>query len=111
MRTKVTETTPTKIKNTKEFPYVIIRTYSAGIFAGNLQELRGNKATILNARRLWYWEGAATLSQLAQSGTVKPMKCKFPEEVSKILLTEVIEILYVSADAEKSIKGVPIWKI
>ena len=94
----------------KTLPYVIVRTYSAGVFAGELAERSGKEVKLLNARRLWYWKGAASLSQLAQSGTSKPKECKFPEAVSSVLLTETIEILDVSAAARASIESVPVWR-
>lgn len=56
----------------KSQQYVIVRAARAGVFAGNLVTRTGQEATIANARRLWYWAGAASLSQLAQSGTSKP---------------------------------------
>lgn len=91
--------------------YVIVRTHSAGVFAGNLVSRKGQEVVLENARRLWYWDGAASLSQMAESGTSKPENCKFPEPVSKIELLQAIEILDVTEKAEMSIKGVPIWKI
>ena len=96
-------------KKLKGLKYVIARTYSAGVFAGYLQSRKGTEAVLLNARRLWYWEGAASLSQLAVDGTSKPDKCKFPVEVPKVELTEVIEVLDVTEKARKSIQGVPVW--
>lgn len=90
--------------------YCMVRTYSAGVFAGTLEERNGKEARLTNARRIWYWEGAASLSQLAQSGTSNPDGCKFPEAVDEILLTEVIEIIPITARAEESIKQVPVWK-
>ena len=90
--------------------YVIVRTYSAGVFAGTLKRKIGNEVELNNARRIWYWKGAASLSQLAEEGTSAPTECQFPAEVSKVLLIGVIEILKVSDKAEKSIKEVPIWK-
>jgi hypothetical protein len=94
----------------KENRYVIVRTYSAGVFAGNLESRNGKEVVLLNARRIWYWSGAASLSQLAMEGTKKPNACKFPCEVNRVELLEAIEILDVTEDAEKSIKGVPVWK-
>jgi hypothetical protein len=91
-------------------PYVIVRTYSAGVFAGYLKSRQGKEAVVLNARRLWYWDGAASLSQLAVDGTSKPQNCKFPCEVPQIELVEAIEILNVTEKAEKSIKGVKVWE-
>jgi len=92
------------------FPYVIVRTYSAGVFAGELVERNGKEVLLKNARRLWHWAGAASLSQLAEEGTTKPDLCKFPCEVSKIFLTETIEILKVSKKAREIIKKVNVWK-
>ncbi len=97
-------------KTLKGKPYVIVRTYSAGVFAGYLDSRKDKEAVILHARRIWSWEGAASLSQLAQEGTSKPDKCKFPCEVDKVTLTEAIEILDVTEDARASIQGVPQWK-
>lgn len=90
--------------------YVIVRTYSAGVFAGTLEERKGKEVKLSNARRLWYWDGAASLSQLAVDGTSKPNKCKFPTEVQEIELTEAIEIITVTKKAEKSIKEVSLWQ-
>ncbi len=90
--------------------YVIVRTYSAGVFAGYLKSLKGKKAILAKARRIWYWDGSASLSQLAMEGTSKPENCKFPCEVDKVELTEAIEILDVTKKAQDSIASVAIWK-
>ena len=90
--------------------YVIIRTYSAGVFAGYLKESNGKEVVLINARRLWYWDGAASLSQLSQDGTSKPDTCKFPCEVPRITLTEAIEVIPTTEKAMKSIKEVAIWE-
>lgn len=89
--------------------YKIVRTYSAGVFAGEIESRNGQEVVMKNARRLWYWEGAGSLSQLSVNGTLKPDECKFPLEVSRVELLQVIEILDVTEKAEKSIKGVKIW--
>jgi len=93
-----------------EKKYVIVRTYSAGVFAGTLDKREGKEVTLSNARRIWYWDGAASLSQLAMEGTSKPENCKFPIAVEKVILTEAIEILKCTEKAKKSIKGVKTWK-
>ena len=90
--------------------YVIVRTYSAGVFAGNLESKNGTEVSLLNARRLWYWDGAASLSQLAVDGVSRPENCKFPCEVSRIEIFGVVEILDVTPKAQSSIKNVPIWQ-
>jgi hypothetical protein len=88
----------------------IVRTYSSGVFFAEIVKRNGKEATLKNARRLWYWRGAASLSQLAQSGTSDPKGCKFPEPVTEIIVTEVIEILSVTEAAAATIDAVPIWK-
>ena len=90
--------------------YVIIRTYSAGCHAGYLSGRNGKEVTLKMARRLWYWDGAASLSQLAKEGPSKPGNCKFPCEVDTIILTEAIEIIPCTETAKQSIRGVSIWK-
>lgn len=90
--------------------YVIVRTYSAGVFAGELESRTGQEVILRNARRIWYWSGAASLSQLAMEGTKDPANCKFPCEVDRVELLQAIEILDVTPAAEKSIKEVPVWK-
>lgn len=89
--------------------YVIVRTYSAGVFAGTLASRKGKEVELTSARRLWYWDGAASLSQLASDGVSKPGNCKFPAPVTRILILEAIEILEVTAGAKKSIEGVKPW--
>lgn len=91
--------------------YVIVRTYSAGVFAGYLASQKGKQIIIKRARRLWYWAGAASLSQLAVDGSSKPSDCKFPCEVAEITVTEAIEILHVTQKAKDSLAEVAIWQL
>ena len=90
--------------------YVIVRTYTAGVFAGELVSRKGQEVVLKNARRIWYWSGAASLSQLAMEGTSDPNNCKFPCEVSRVELIQAIEIIDVTEKAKESIKAVPVWK-
>lgn len=92
-------------------PYCMVRTFSAGVFAGYLESREGKEATLRNARRIWYWDGAASLSQLATDGTSKPENCKFPCPVDSVMLTEVIEIIPITKKAKKSIEEVAVWKM
>lgn len=93
----------------KKERYVIFRTYSAGVFAGVFVSRKGKEGVLKNARRLWRWAGAASLSQMAMDGTSKPNECKFPCAVNRVELTEVIEVLDCTDKARASIEGVPVW--
>ena len=89
--------------------YCMVRTYSAGVFAGYIESRDGKEVVLRNARRIWRWAGAASLSQLATDGTSSPSECKFPVAVDKVILTEAIEIISITAKAKKSFEGVPVW--
>lgn len=89
--------------------YVIVRAEGAGVFAGILKEKDGNEVVLTDARRLWYWAGAASLSQLAQEGTHRPQDCKFPCAVDEIVILNVLEIIGTTEAAEKSIREVRTW--
>ena len=84
-------------------PYVIIRTYSAGVFAGYLKSRNGKEVVLVQARRLWYWKGAASLSQLAMEGVKHPSGCKFPCPVDEIILTEAIEVISTTKAAQTAL--------
>lgn len=90
--------------------YCIVRTYSAGVFAGYVESRNGKEVVIRKVRRIWYWSGANSLSQLAKDGTADPKNCKFAVEVDKIEVTEAIEIIECTDKAMKSIYGVAEWK-
>jgi hypothetical protein len=91
--------------------YVIVRTYSAGVFAGYLESRDGQEVVLKKARRLWYWTGAFTLSQLAMEGVNKPSECKFPCEVDSIQLFQVIEIIEATEKCRNSISEVKIYEV
>ena len=88
---------------------VLVRTYSAGVHVGTLKSRDGKEVVLTNARRIWYWSGAASLSQLAMEGTSDPGNCKFPRPVDEILLTEAVEIIPITDKARESIAGVKVW--
>jgi len=94
----------------KGMPYVVVRTYSAGVHVGYLKKRSGKEVTLVNSRRIWQWDGAASLSQLAMEGVAKPANCKFAMELPTIELTEAIEIIEATEKAKTNIASVPVWK-
>ena len=82
---------------------VIVRTHSAGVHFGTLAAKYGKEVVLKNARRIWYWEGAFTLSAVAVSGVGKSSKLSV--SVPEILLTEAIEILLCSEEATENLQG------
>lgn len=98
------------MENMKE-TYYIVRCDRAGVFAGYIKSRNGREVVLTNVRRLWYWDGAASLSQMAVNGVTKPRNCKFTVTVPEIVVLDAIEILACSDKAEQSIRGVPEWKM
>lgn len=93
----------------KEQKY-IVRAYEAGVFYGNIKEKNGNEVEMTDARCLWYWEGAASLNQLATEGVKVPTECKFTVAVSEITILNVCEIIPCTPQAVKIIDSIPAWK-
>lgn len=93
---------------------VIIRASRAGVFFGTLKAKRetsaGVEVELENSRRIWYWDGAASLSQLALEGTKKPNSCKFTVTVPQHMVMQVIEIIPCTDEAIKSIESVRVWR-
>lgn len=90
--------------------YCMVRTYSAGVFAGYIESRDGKEVVLRKARRIWRWAGAMELCQLSFDGTNNPEECKFSVPVDRVILTEVIEIIPATEKARKSIEGVFVWK-
>ena len=90
--------------------YVIIRSDRAGVFAGHLVEHdRATQYVVLkDARRLWYWIGAS-LSEVAEKGSIEPDKCKYTVTVAEHTVGTVIEVIPTTDAAMVSIKAVPVW--
>lgn len=89
---------------------VIIRGDRSGVFFGTITKKEGREVTLEKCRRLWYWDGAASISQLAADGTSKPHNCQFTVTVDRIVILDAIEIILCTDKAIKSIEAVAEWK-
>ena len=89
---------------------VIVRGDRSGVFFGTLTAKEGREVTLDNCRRLWSWDGAASISQLALDGTAKPINCKFTVTVEKIVIMDAIELIPCTDKAINSIEGVKEWR-
>lgn len=89
---------------------VIVRGDRSGVFFGTLAEKDGTEVKLNNCRRLWYWDGAASISQLAVDGTARPTNCKFTVTVDEIIITDAIEIIACTEKAADKIEKVAEWK-
>lgn len=90
--------------------FCIVRCYGAGVFMARVESLENQVAELRDARRLWYWDGAASLSQLAMEGVKAPQNCKFTMTVPQLTVTQVLEVIPCTDEAVASIQKVPEWK-
>lgn len=91
--------------------YYIIRGDRSGVFFGQIGSRNGQEIEIRECRRLWYWSGAASLSQLAAEGVKRPNNCKFTVTVPSLTVLDAIEVIPCSAAAAENIMAVPEWKM
>lgn len=90
---------------------VIVRGDRSGVFFGTLAAKEGQEVKLEKCRRLWYWDGAASISQLAVDGTANPRECKFTVTVDEIGILDAIEIIPCTSKAIESIESVGVWAI
>lgn len=94
--------------------YCVIRSYGAGVFCGYVKDqkadVNGVNVTLINSRRVWYWSGACSLSQLAVDGSNNINECKIALTVPEHFIANVIEIIPMSEKAKNNIQGASVWK-
>ena len=90
--------------------YYIIRGDRSGVFFGQIVERKDREVTLTNCRRVWYWEGAASLSQLAAEGVKAPQSCRIAMPVEELTVLDAIELIRCTDAAVANIKAVPEWK-
>ena len=93
-----------------DLPCVLVKTAQANIHVGYLKHKEGDTLRLTEARRLWYWSGAAGCNQIAAEGVKFPEKCKFPCPV-ELEVFQVVEIIPVTVKAKQSIDSVKVWRI
>ena len=81
--------------------FVVIRTYSAGVHCGVLLSREGKEVELSDARRIWYWSGANSLSQASVDGVAE--ESRISVAVPSIVLTEAIEIIECSDKARENL--------
>lgn len=95
-----------KMKN----QYYIVRGDRSGVFFGQVAARNGQEVELRNVRKLWYWNGACAVEQLAVDGVTAPADCKFTVVVPEMTITDAIQIVPCSERAVKAISGVRVWK-
>lgn len=92
---------------------VLIRSYASGVHFGLLKafsEDRGGTYTVelADSRRIHYWEGAASLSQVACDGIKNGRVAML---LPKIVVAQAIEIIPMSDTAIDNLQNQKVWKM
>ena len=89
---------------------VLVRSAEAGVFFGVLAAQDGNAVQLEHSRRIWYWAGAKTLSQLATAGPSRPAECKIPAALTVTHeVRGVCEIIPCTEAGAAALEAVPAW--
>lgn len=118
MATKKTATKKTATK-TAAAPsvvgrYVIARCRDAGVHAGYVVSTDEHHTVLRDARRIWGWTGAASLSEIARYG-LNPAKSSGSKVATRVDLvrlrdSDVCELLVCSDEGRTSVEGMPVWR-
>ena len=93
-----------------EDKYFIVRTMNAGVFFGQIKKRSHDEITMTNVRKLFYWDGACAVEELATNGTRKPGNCKFTIEIPEMVIADPIQIIPCTDESVNSINKVTVWK-
>lgn len=94
-------------KNVQKY---IVRCDRAGVFYGEVAKREGQDVTMRNVRKLWYWDGACAVEELAVNGTCAPGKCKFTVTVEEMTVMNAVQLIPCTDKAVKSLDAVKEWK-
>ncbi|MGL4641002.1 MAG: DUF6948 domain-containing protein [Shewanella sp.] len=91
---------------------VLIRSYGSGVHFGVLNNVENNQGranvVLSNSRRIHQWEGAASLSQISQTGIKSG---RIAMEIHLICISDVIEIIPITQIAFENLLSHSTWKI
>ena len=97
----------TTVKSDKDL--YIVRATQAGVFFGEIEKKNDRSIVMRNVRKLWYWDGACAVEELAVNGVAKPSECKFTVWCDEIEVYDPAQIIKCTDKAVKSIKAVKVW--
>ena len=98
------------VKKSNSLGYVIVRCRDAGVHCGEYVRHSGREVVLNNSRRIWYWAGAASLSEIAVHGCKNPASCKITLAVPAVTLLEACEIIACLPAGEKFLREAGPWK-
>lgn len=97
------------MKDTLIGKYVIVRADKPGVFFGKLIARKNQDVCLQNARKIYWWEDACAVEQIALDGVGE--KSKITLEVEEVLVFGVDQILPCTEASINNLKSQKAWKI
>lgn len=88
---------------------VIARIDRAGVFHGTLDYIDNEIIRLKDARRIYYWNGALSVTDIAAKG-ITGGKVTIPVTTVEFISNKIVELNECSDEANKSIEAIMSWK-
>ena len=88
---------------------IIARIDRAGVFHGTLDHIDNEIIRLKDARRIYYWEGALSVTDMAANG-LRAGKISAPVTKVEFMTSKVVELNECSNEASSSIEAIKVWK-
>ena len=89
---------------------VLVRDNGAGVHVGTLAEIdtASGRIVLNDARKVWYWEGAASVHGIAARGLCQ-YKSKVAPTVARVESFDAVEVVAMTSEAVESVMSCPEW--
>ena len=103
---KTTKTTNSALIGKK----IIARIERAGVFHGVLDYKDAEITRMTHVRRIYYWQGALSVTDMAVNGISAASKVTVPASVVEFDTPQVVELIECSNEASQVIENITPWK-
>lgn len=92
----------------------LVRSYASGVHFGEVIDefftAAGKVVILKDSRRIHYWSGAASLTQIANDGIKNKDSSRLTQILPEIEVVNVCETIPISEKAIKQLESHPIWQ-
>lgn len=88
----------------------IVRCDRAGVFYGEIESKTKDIVVMKNVQKVFYWDGACAVEELAKYGSTKPSNCKLTVVIDTLELNQWIQIIPCTKESINILDNIAIWK-
>lgn len=89
---------------------IIARIDRAGVFHGTLLAKDEETTTMTDVRRIYYWQGPLSVTDMSVTGVKAGSKVTLPARCVEFETAKVVELIECTAKASESIENIEPWK-